>query len=271
MENKSIIESKKEQKFENKVMILGDISEYLALFFFFYLGFVAVTLGWSYLFRFEISWPTGEEYPSWKVGLFGATYEPLTKDDWGRISYCDVFEDYNSFSHLFQVVTLFYFLPFLAASIMLCFVRTKKWRLIIEILFGVIIISLQILFGYLCHAVWQTQFSGHYVGTVWHHILLFGGFGVFLAVAYGLILNRLYKAFAKSEQIGDKIKAILFAHLLAYLALSMVLASYWFSLLAVIVMALFLLVVSSILYLIFLLINGLAIIVNKIIHRKNKS
>ena len=71
----------------------------------------------------------------------------------------------------------------------------------------------------------------------------------------------------KSYQITDKLKALFFAHLLAYLALSMILASYWFSVFGIIAMVLFLLAF----FLIFLLIGGSVFIINKIIHRKGKA
>lgn len=255
MENMSIIEENKEQKTENKALALLDISSHFGLFFLLYLIFVAVTIGWSYLFCFDTSVLDIKE-----IGLFGAACEQYYKEEPSRKFFCEIFEEYNNFRYLFQVVTLFYFLPFLVSSVILCFVRTKKWRLSIGALFGLIIIGIQMQFGYLCY-------DAFHFGTVWQHILLFGGFSVLLAVTYGLILNYLYKEFVKSEQISDKLKALFFAHLLAYLALSMILVSYWFSVFGIIAMVL----LFSVIFFIILLIAGLAIIINKITHRKGKT
>lgn len=251
---------------EKKESITGNeartwpLFSYWCCFYVLYFLIIAVTIGWSFLFGFSIPWPAEGEYPLWKISLFGVTYEPLTNSDWGSIFLYEFIDNYTSFKHWLLYIPLFDFLPYLILSPILCFTRQRKWKWYTGILFGLITLCLQVLFGYLSYVAWYSVYSGYDVGTVSQHILLFGGFGILLAITYGIVLYYSYEYLLRSSQPKDKLKALFFAHLLAFLASIFILASAMLSWLSIIAMVFFILPIIS---LIILTIDGVRNVIMK--------
>ena len=109
------------------------------------------------------------------------------------------------------------------------------------------------------------------MGTISQHVFLYGGFGVLLAVTYGVVLFFSYKFIMKSPQTIDEFKATLLAHLPAFLASSIVLAIVWIPLkgfVVVLIMAL-IIVFSIISGIIIGIIDGIIRII-KIVKKKRK-
>lgn len=237
MENDAIIE-KKERITGTDARTRIPFSSYWGWFCVFYLLVVAVTIGWSFLFGFTILRPAEDDL--WSISLFGVTYEPMTYDDGGGKFLCEL----NSFKRWLLHIPLFSFLPYLVLSLTLCFTRQRKWKRFTGILFGLIILCLQVLSGYLSYVVWHNMYPDCDVGTVLQHILLFGGFSVLMASAYGIVLYYSYEYLLRSPQPKDKLKALFFAHLLAVLALIFVLISFMLSWLSIIAMVFFILPIT---------------------------
>lgn len=239
------------KKNENDMYSTSAVEMFLDVYFlslFRVLLLVVCVIGWGYLFQFSIPWPGGEEYPNWDVG-FCINHEPLTNNDSGNLFYIEIFEEFTSILYLLQVVILFYCLPFGVASITLCFISPSNWKLPIGIIFGLIIFFIQILFGYCCYDVWHTKWDD--VGSISEHILLYGGFGIFFAITYGVVLYFSYNALLASERKTDKLKALLPAHFLAFLDTGTIIAIVWTAWIGLILYVVYLVGVGAILAIFF--------------------
>lgn len=263
MKNDAIIE-KKEGITDNNSKDWLPFSSYWGWFCVLYLLVIAVIIGWSFLFGFSIPWPAEGEYPYWRISLFGVTHESLTYRDSGSILLWELIDEYNSFTYWLLYLALFDFLPYLVLSLTLCFTRQRKWKWFTWILSGLITLCLQVLFGYMSYVVWHNMYLGYDVGTVSQHILLFGGFSVLLSITYGIVLYSSYEYLLRNRQSKDKFKAMFFAHLLAFLALIIVLVSVSVPWISIIAMVFFILPIT---YLIIIAIEWVAEVLKKRKHR----
>lgn len=271
MEKTSTIE-KKEPESENALKARPSISSFATCYFGLLGCIIIARIVWDYIFSFDVPWP-GKLYPSLnRICLYGLEYTTKGEIDWWKNgAWYNIFKEYASFKYFLGTETLFHFLPFFVASLTLCFIKQNKWKKTAGILFGLLIFCLQLQFGYLCYEAWQNMFLDYEMGTISQHIFLYGGFGVLLAVTYGVVLYFSYKFLMKSPQTMDEFKATLLAHLPAYLASSIVLAIVWIPLMGfVVILIMALIIVLGIISgIIFGIIDGI-IGITKIVKKKRK-
>lgn len=94
----------------------------------------------------------------------------------------------------------FFLLPVLMASTLLCFVQQKKWRIVLGIVFGTIILSLQLKKNILFNGGDFTSLFQCSVDWI-------------LTFFYGVVLFSAYKTLLNGPDLKDKIKASLLAHI----------------------------------------------------------
>lgn len=224
---------KQELETNSKAQTRPSFLKYLLCFHVFIAIMIVATVGWSYIFSFRT--PGLEHFCPWRVGLFWLEYEEIGLVGGPAIMlYSELFSECSVLS-LLKVEALFYFLPFLLASMASCFIRRKNWKVFFGILFGLVILCVQMQFGYMHYDAFYTKFMDDNVGKVSQYILLFGGEGLLLAITYGVVLHFTCKTLLKGQQTKDKLKAILISHLMAILASMMVLATVWASLFGIVI------------------------------------
>lgn len=236
---------KQELETNSKARPRPSFLNYLLCFHVFIAIMIVATVVWSYVFGFRT--PGLEHYGNWRIGLYGLAWDDIHERDFDL--YYEIFSE-CSFLSLLKVEALFYFLPFLLASVALCFIKRKKWKVFMGILFGWVVLCLQMQFGYLHYDAFYTRYMNDNVGKISQHILLFGGEGLLLAITYGLVLHFTYKTLLKGQQAKDKLKAVLLSHPMAILASMIVLATVWASLLGILIMGSYLLIVITVILII---------------------
>lgn len=100
---------------------------------------------------------------------------------------------------------LFSLLPVLMATTLLCFVQQKKWRIVLGIFFGIIILSLQLKKNILFNGGDFTSLFQCSVDWI-------------LTFFYGVVSFSAYKILLNGPDLKDKIKASLLAHIPAVAA-----------------------------------------------------
>ena len=112
-------------------------------------------------------------------------------------------------------------LPFLIAIIPMARVKAKRWRVALGCFFGLMILCVQMQFGYAHLKVEQVHFadsSQRFLSLMKFHIFAQGGEGVFYAVTFGVVLFVASKAFLRRQVCPNAFKALLCAIPFAYLA-----------------------------------------------------
>lgn len=116
---------------------------------------------------------------------------------------------------------MFRLLPFLVAIIPMARVRAKCWRVVLGCFFGLMILCVQMQFGYVHLAEWQLitiDSKQEFLELLKWHLLVQGVLGVFCAVTFGVVLYVASKAFMQRLVRPNAFKALLCAIPFAYLA-----------------------------------------------------
>ncbi len=117
-------------------------------------------------------------------------------------------------------------LPFLIAVIPMALVKSKRWRIVLGCFFGLMILCVQMQFGFV-HVGWL-EVTNHATNMqevydiIRLHLLLQGVAGIRYAFTFGMVLYQVAKENTLRQQHPNKFKAILPAIPLAYLASCMV-------------------------------------------------
>ena len=108
-------------------------------------------------------------------------------------------------------------LPFIVVSIPMVLIRSRKWKWIIGIISALMIVCVQLQFGY-----------RHYLAgfeepeELVHHLVLQGTTGLLFAIAYGLVLVLSYKTIRNNQKRPSVLTALFASHLLAFIAADLV-------------------------------------------------
>lgn len=120
-------------------------------------------------------------------------------------------------------------LPYMIAAIPLAMLQTKRWRIALGCFFALMILCVQLQFGYahlsVFNAIDAASVQDFYI-EVKKHIWLQGVSGVIYAITFGVVLYIAAKEFHLKQQHPNKFKAVLLGLPLAYLASRAVHASY---------------------------------------------
>lgn len=217
-----------------------------------------VAIVWGYFFSFGDFWMDEGYCIDCKMGSY-IHCESTTVKDWiQNYPIIAAFEKYDNLKCFLFVEAFFYLLPFLMVSLSASFIKGKKWKNTMVILCGLIIFCFQLLLGYLSYKVRP-------LGLVSDHILLFGGFGIIIAITYGYVLSRSVNLV--SERNTSKFKVLFFAHLLALASSSILLFFVFFSPIYVNV---FFFVLLIIIFVIFCLVYVVDMMVGAIVNRIRK-
>ena len=112
-------------------------------------------------------------------------------------------------------------LPYVIAAIPLAMLQTKRWRIALGCFFALMILCVQLQFGYahlsVFNAMDAASVQDFYI-EVKKHIWLQGVTGVFYAITFGVVLYMAAIEFHRKQQHPNKFKAVLHALPLAYWA-----------------------------------------------------
>ena len=112
-------------------------------------------------------------------------------------------------------------LPVLIAIIPMARVKAKRWRVALGCFFGLMILCVQMQFGYAHLQVEQVHFvdsTQRFLSLMKFHILTQGGAGIIFSVTFGVVLFVASKAFLRRQECPNAFKALLCAIPFAYLA-----------------------------------------------------
>jgi hypothetical protein len=112
-------------------------------------------------------------------------------------------------------------LPFLVAIIPMARVKAKRWRVALGCFFGLMILCVQMQFGYAHLSVEQVHFvdsTQRFLFLLKFHLFTQGGAGIIFSVTFGVVLFVASKTFLRRQVCPDVFKALLYAIPFAYLA-----------------------------------------------------
>ena len=112
-------------------------------------------------------------------------------------------------------------LPFLVAVIPMAVVKSKRWRIVLGCIFGLMIFCVQMQFGYI-HVGFFEVHDAKDIQEVHDmiriHLFIQGVLGIVCAFTFGMVLYQVVKEIMLRQQHPNKFKAVLPAIPLAYLA-----------------------------------------------------
>ena len=112
---------------------------------------------------------------------------------------------------------VFRLLPFLVASLALAYTKQRGWKVILCFFFGLLILGIQAYFGYLHYNPVFAEVNPDSYSVV-QPLIVQGGTGLLFAVTYGVVLFFAYRVLISRQKVPNRGRALLFAHVLAYLS-----------------------------------------------------
>lgn len=112
-------------------------------------------------------------------------------------------------------------LPFLIAIIPMARVKAKRWRIALGCFFGLMILCVQMQFGYAHLEDWlvcSVDSTQSFLDLLKVHVLMQGGVGVFCAITFGVVLFVASKTLLQRQVTPNTFKALLYAIPFAYLS-----------------------------------------------------
>ena len=108
-------------------------------------------------------------------------------------------------------------LPFLVAIIPMATVKSKRWRIVLGCFFGLILLCVQMQFGYIHVSIFEVSDYG-FMQSLKKHLIIQGVEGMLYALFFGIVLYMAIREIMLRQQRPNIFKAVLFALPLAYLA-----------------------------------------------------